>query len=150
METKDVLINLREKYHMTQDEMAEKLFITRQAISRWEKGETVPNIETLKLISKKFNVSINTLLGTPQKLVCQCCGAELTDENTSREADGAFNEDFCKWCYVDGKIIYNSIDDLISFFAPQMAQMMNKNEKEVRLMLKEKFSRLNHWKKEAV
>ena len=49
--------------------------MTRQAVSRWENGETVPNTETLKLLSKEFDVSINTLLGTPRQLVCQCCGA---------------------------------------------------------------------------
>ena len=37
---------------MTQDELAEKVFVTRQAVSRWEKkGETTPNVETLKLLS---------------------------------------------------------------------------------------------------
>ena len=34
----------------------------------------MPNTETLKLLSKEFDVSINTLLGTPRQLVCQCCG----------------------------------------------------------------------------
>ena len=48
---------------MSQEELAEKVFVTRQAVSRWETGETVPNIETLKLLSKLFDVSINTLLG---------------------------------------------------------------------------------------
>ncbi len=48
---------------MSQDELAEKVFVTRQAVSRWENGETVPNTETLKLLSRLFDVSINTLLG---------------------------------------------------------------------------------------
>ena len=72
METKDVLFELRSKRGMTQDELAEKVFVTRQAVSRWEKGETVPNSETLKQLSTFFNVSINTLLGSPRTLVCQC------------------------------------------------------------------------------
>jgi len=38
METKDVLKSIREKNNLTQDEMAEKLFVTRQAVSRWETG----------------------------------------------------------------------------------------------------------------
>ena len=63
METKDVIHELRTKAGLSQDELAEKLFVTRQAVSRWENGETVPNTETLKLLSKLFRVSINTLLG---------------------------------------------------------------------------------------
>ena len=55
---------------MSQDELAEKVFVTRQAVSRWENGDTVPNTETLKLLSGLFNVSINTLLGSPRQLVC--------------------------------------------------------------------------------
>lgn len=69
--------------------MAQKVFVTRQAVSRWENGETVPNTETLKLLSKAFNVSINTLLGEPQKLICQCCGMPLDDGIISREKDGS-------------------------------------------------------------
>ena len=69
METKDVLLRLRTEKKMTQDELAEKVFVTRQAVSRWEKGETTPNVETLKLLSGVFDVSINTLLGSPRLLM---------------------------------------------------------------------------------
>ena len=99
METKDVIHELRNKAGLSQDELAEKLFVTRQAVSRWENGETVPNTETLKLLSKLFRVSINTLLGSPQQLVCQCCGMPLDDSTISAEPDGELNEEYCKWCY---------------------------------------------------
>ena len=66
METKNVIYDLRTKLGLSQDELAEKVFVTRQAVSRWENGETVPNTETLKLLSKLFGVSINTLLGAPR------------------------------------------------------------------------------------
>ena len=72
METKDIIFQLRTKSGLTQDELAEKIFVTRQAVSRWETGETMPNTETLKMLSKLFDVSINTLLGSPRKLICQC------------------------------------------------------------------------------
>lgn len=77
MEAGNILYELRTKNGLSQDELAQKLFVTRQAVSRWENGETVPNTETLKLLSRFFDVSINTLLGSPQKLVCQCCGMPL-------------------------------------------------------------------------
>ena len=79
METKDVIYELRTKNGLSQDELAEKVFVTRQAVSRWENGETVPNTETLKRLSDLFCVSINTLLGSPRRLVCQCCGMPLDD-----------------------------------------------------------------------
>lgn len=63
METKNIILKLRMQKGLSQDELAEKIMVTRQAVSRWENGETVPNTETLKLLSKEFDVSINTLLG---------------------------------------------------------------------------------------
>ena len=81
MEIREVLKNLREKNHLTQDQMAERVMVTRQAVSRWETGETQPNTDTLKLLSKEFDVSINTLLGSPRQLVCQCCGMPLPEDS---------------------------------------------------------------------
>ena len=69
METKQIIYELRTKSGMSQDELADKIMVTRQAVSRWENGETIPNTETLKLLSKEFDVSINTLLGQPRKLI---------------------------------------------------------------------------------
>lgn len=66
METKDVIHELRNKAGLSQDELAEKLFVTRQAVSRWENGETLPNTDTLRRLSALFGVSINTLLGSPR------------------------------------------------------------------------------------
>ena len=103
METKDIILELRTKKGISQDELAERVFVTRQAVSRWENGETIPNTETLKLLSKFFNVSINTLLGSPRELVCECCGMPMNDSHISREKNGFFNEDYCRWCYADGK-----------------------------------------------
>ena len=103
METKDIILELRTKKGLSQDELAEKVFVTRQAVSRWENGETTPNTETLKLLSELFGVSINALLGSPRKLVCECCGMPIDGENVSREKDGALNEEYCKWCYANGE-----------------------------------------------
>ena len=75
--TKSIILELRTKAGLSQDALAEKVHVTRQAVSRWENGETTPNTETLKLLSKVFNVSINTLLGSPRHLICQCCGMPL-------------------------------------------------------------------------
>ena len=79
METKDIILELRTRQGLSQDELAEKVMATRQAVSRWETGRTVPNTETLKLLSKVLDVSINALLGEPRPLICQCCGMPLEE-----------------------------------------------------------------------
>ena len=113
MNTQEVIYRLRTNMGLSQDELAEKVFVTRQAVSRWENGDTVPNTETLKLLSRLFNVSINTLLGSPQKLICQCCGMPLDDTIIGRDRDGTPNEHYCQWCYADGTYTYSDMDDLI-------------------------------------
>ena len=102
MEFKDVFMDLRKKAELSQNEVAEKVFVTRQAVSRWERGETVPEAETLLALSRLFGVSVNTLIGSPRTLVCQSCGMPLSDDYLAREPDGSFNEKYCKWCWVDG------------------------------------------------
>ena len=77
---------------MTQRDLTEKTQITDKAVSNWERSETIANTEALKLLSKLFDVSINTLLGSPKKLICQCCVMPLDDSTISKEPDGAFNE----------------------------------------------------------
>lgn len=52
METKEILHHLRTEKGLSQDELAEKVFVTRQAVSRWENGETTPGLETLKRLSQ--------------------------------------------------------------------------------------------------
>lgn|SRR5574344_389749 len=56
------ILNLRKSLHLTQLEFANKLHITYQAVSKWENGQSVPDITTIDLICKTFNISINELL----------------------------------------------------------------------------------------
>lgn len=144
METKDIISELRVKSGLSQEQLAGKLYVTRQAVSRWETGETVPNTETLKLLSKLFDVSINTLLGSPRKLICQCCGMPLDDASISKEPDGAFNEDYCKWCYTDGKFVYTSLEELTDFLVEHMAYE-NWPAQQARTYFEEQLPKLKHW-----
>ncbi len=146
MNTKDILFELRTKNGLSQDDLAEKVFVTRQAVSRWENGETVPNTETLKLLSKLYNVSINTLLGSPYKLICQCCGMPLEDEMIGRNEDGTLNEDYCKWCYADGTYTYSDMNDLIEVCIRNMVSE-NFTEEQARAYLKETLPKLDYWKR---
>ena len=79
MQTKDVLLALRTQRGLSQDELAEKVYVTRQAVSRWETGETTPNTDTLKLLAALFDVSIDMLLGEPRQILCRHCGMSLQE-----------------------------------------------------------------------
>ncbi len=147
MEMKDTLKNLREKNGLTQEQLAERLMVTRQAVSRWETGETQPNTDTLKLLSREFDISINTLLGAPRQLICQCCGMPLNeDDMISREPDGCFNEDYCKWCYADGRFTYDSKAGLLDFLISHMPNPGNVSDAERRTQYDMYLSQLKHWK----
>lgn len=145
MRAQDILKELRQKHNMTQDQLAEKLSVTRQAVSRWENGESVPNPETLKQLSALFDSSINHLLGDPRKLICQCCGMPLdSDEVISREADGQLNEEYCKWCYTDGRFTYGSLDELLEFLAGHMSNEQFPPE-QARAFFSQMLPKLRHW-----
>ena len=146
MSTKDVIYELRVKNGLSQDELAEKVFVTRQAVSRWENGDTVPNTETLKLLSKLFNVSINTLLGSPRQLICQCCGMPLEDSIIGRNEDGSLNEDYCQWCYADGTYTYSDMDALIDVCVPNMVAQ-GFTEAQARDYMKQMLPKLDYWKR---
>ena len=133
---------IRKSKGLSQEELAEKVFVTRQAVSRWETGETVPNTETLKLLSRVYDVSINTLLGAPRQLICQCCGMPLEDATTSHEPNG---EDYCKWCYADGTFKYQSKEELIDFCTKHMASEAWPAE-QVRAHMEAVVPNLKHWK----
>ncbi|MGN0244167.1 MAG: zinc ribbon domain-containing protein [Lachnospiraceae bacterium] len=146
METKNIIFELRNKKGLSQEELAKKVMVTRQAVSRWENGETIPNTDTLKLLSKELNVSINTLLGSPRKLICQCCGMPLDDEIIGHDKDGFLNEDYCKWCYADGTYTYNNMDELADICVKHMTNE-NFTEEQARAYITELLPTLDYWKR---
>ena len=58
----EYLSTLRKYYKITQDELADRLSVTRQAVSKWETGATIPDIELLMKLSELYGVSINDIL----------------------------------------------------------------------------------------
>ena len=106
METTDAICALRKDLGLSQDAFAQKLFVTRQAVSRWETGETVPSTDVLKQIARTFQVSVDQLLGDPAG-VCQSCGMPLDREELhGTEADGSKSASFCTYCYQNGAYTY--------------------------------------------
>ena len=63
----DKILELRKNANMSQEKLAEKLNITRQTISNWELGQTLPDIEQTKEISKIFNITLDELVDNDVK-----------------------------------------------------------------------------------
>ena len=68
MEFNEKLQELRKQRGLTQEELAEKLYVSRTAISKWESGRGYPNIESLKAIAKFFSVTVDELLSSGEAL----------------------------------------------------------------------------------
>lgn len=56
------LVHLRKKENLTQQKLAEKLNVSRQAVSRWELGEATPSVENMKILSDLYDVRLDYLL----------------------------------------------------------------------------------------
>lgn len=146
MEFCEVFTDLRKKAGYSQNQVADKLHVTRQAVSRWERGETVPEVETLQTLSRLFGVSINTLLGSPRTLICQSCGMPLSDDFLAQEADGSFNESYCKWCWEDGRFLQGcTMEEMVEHCIPHMP--LAKAEPEAcRAYMRSLLPTLERWK----
>ena len=73
------------------------------------------------------------------------CGVPLEYSNISREPDGTFNEEYCKWCYADGKFVYTSLEELLNFLESHMSNEAWPPE-QVRAYFETQLPKLNHWK----
>ena len=99
------------------------------------------------MLSSLFGVSINTLLGSPRKLICQCCGMPLEDPVMSKEPNGEWNEDYCKWCYSDGRFAYQTKEALLDYLVEHMPNPDGLQNGERRRQFDLYLSQLKHWKK---
>lgn len=154
MDTQKALSDLRAKHGLTQDEMAEKLFVTRQAVSRWENGKTTPNVDTLKLISKEFNLPISVILGDSQEIVCQSCAMPLRNaDDFGTNSDGGVNVDYCSHCYRHGDFTHDrNMEEMIETNLRFLDEFNKENglsysEEDARAILGVHLATLKRWKK---
>ena len=154
MNLQNTILDIRKKSGLTQEEFAEKLFVTRQAVSRWENGETTPAIDTLKTISKLFGVDANAFFGV-EAPVCQSCAMPLSRiDDLGQNADKTASTEYCVHCFKDGKYTHNrTIDEMVEsnlkFLAEFNAQNNTTfNENEARNVLKLHLTTLKRWKKD--
>ena len=138
METKDAILELQRYLNLSQNEFAERLFVTRQAVSRQENGDTIPDTGTLKLIAKTFDVSVDYLLGLPIGQ-CQSCGMILVkNSDKGTECDGSKSEEYCTFCY-------HNLLDLDNW---NRTNGLDLTKQEARTALLSFLPSLKRWKKE--
>ena len=80
MEFGAALASARKARGLTQEQLASRLYVTRQAVSRWERGEVVPGIDMIKLISNVLDEPLSNLLSMPDHF-CQSCGMILAPDD---------------------------------------------------------------------
>ncbi len=148
MTVKDVLPQLRKEKNMTQEDLAKKLYVTRQAVSRWENGETTPGIDMAKLIALALDVPVARVLDLPQEPSCQCCGTPFSIPNMDKgsDADGNENPDYCKWCYDNGQFANATMDEVIEKSAPYLMQATGVSLDEAVSFMGALLPSLKRWK----
>lgn len=144
---KEVLSQLRRDRGLTQEELAAKLFVTRQAVSRWETGETTPSIDMTKLLATVLEVPVSCLLEMPEHF-CQSCGMPISDPTMQgTEADGSPSRDFCVYCYADGVFTYEAdLDDMIEGCAPFLMEQTGMTRDEAVSLMGAMLPNLKRWK----
>ena len=116
------LIAVRRAHNLTQQQLAAKLFVTRQAVSRWERGEVTPGIDMMKLIAAVTGEPLSHLLEMPEHY-CESCGMYLTPDDCGTDASGKKTDHYCKWCYEHGEYTYETtMEAMIEDCAPRLAE----------------------------
>jgi len=154
MNLAEKISDVRKQSGLTQEEFAEKLFVTRQAVSRWENCETTPTIDTLKAISDLFKVDANALLGTAQSSVCQSCAMPLARfEDLGTDAGGSASEEYCAYCFKGGEFTHNrTLEEMVESNLKFLAEFNAGNgtaysEDDARTILKLHLATLKRWNK---
>lgn len=152
MEFKDIIGELRRGLGLSQDAFAEKLFVTRQAVSRWETGETVPKIDTMKRIAETFRVPVDRLLGQAPD-ICQSCGMVLArEEDRGTERDGSRSGEYCAYCYQNGAFTRQlTLEEQVEHNLLALAEWnasagLHLTEEEARAQLLEFLPTLKRWR----
>ncbi len=140
------LIAVRRAHHLTQEQLAAKLFVTRQAVSRWERDEVTPGIDMMKLIAAVTGEPLSHLLEMPEHY-CQSCGMILTPDDCGTDAAGATTDHYCKWCYDHGKYTYDTtMEAMIEDCAPRLAQNTGMSLDEAVSLMGAVLPQLERWR----
>ena len=149
MAMSDIIASIRKEADLTQEEMARRLYVTRQAVSRWENGETTPSIDMVKLISVTFNVPLERFFEMPMSYYCQCCSMPIPDPALhGTESDGSANDEFCKYCYQNGDFTAKgvSMDEFIEATADMEAKALGISREEAVSLMSTLLPHLKRWR----
>ena len=146
----ETLAHMRRERNLTQEDVARRLYVTRQAVSRWETGETEPGVDMCKLIAATFDMPLMELLEMPEGDFCQSCGMPFYQEaDHGSEADGGRSRDFCSICYEDGAFIRDeTMEELIEQAAPEMAAACRISRDEAVSFMGALLPHLKRWEQE--
>ena len=133
---------------LTQEELAAKVYVTRQAVSRWEMGDSEPSIDMRKLLASVLDVPAVTLFDLPDAPACQCCGTPFDVPNMpyGTNADGTENPDYCGWCYQDGQFTSNGLDEIIERNVPFLMEATGYSAEEAVSFMGAVLPTLKHWR----
>lgn len=148
MALKDIIAQIRREAGVTQEEMARRLYVTRQAVSRWENGETAPGIDMVKLICVTFGVPLERFFEMPKSYYCQCCSMPIPEpEQHGTEADGSLSRDFCRFCYDHGDFTAKGVtmDEFIEATAPMEAEALGVSLDEAVSLMATLLPHLKRW-----
>lgn len=149
MAMSDTITQIRTEKGLTQEQMARDLFVTRQAISRWETGETSPSIDMVKLICVTYSIPLERFFEMPAEYYCQCCSMPIPDESLhGTEADGSPSDHYCKWCYQEGEFTAKDVDmdQFIEATAQMEADAMGISREEAVSLMATLLPHLDRWK----
>jgi len=140
------ILEIRQNAGLTQDEFAEKLNVTRQAVSRWENGETTPTLDTLKAMIDLFKIDANKLFGNNN--VCQSCHMPLTkSEDFGTNDDNSLSMDYCSYCFVNGNFEgYTTVEEAIAD-SVNYAQHAGITKEQMLAYATENYPKLKRWAK---
>ena len=139
---------IRSEKGITQEQMAKDLFVTRQAVSRWETGETSPGIDMVKLICMTYGVPLERFFDMPKEYYCQCCSMPLMDPSLrGTKADGSSSDEYCRFCYQDGEFTAKDVDmdDFIEATAQMEADALGITREEAVSLMATLLPHLKRW-----
>lgn len=141
------ILDARKNAGLTQEQLAAKVYVTRQAVSRWENDDSEPSIDMRKLLASVLEVPVTYLFDLPDAPTCQCCGTPFDIPNMpfGTNADGTENRDYCGWCYQNGEFTSSGLDEIIERNVPYLMQATGYTQEEAVSFMGALLPTLKRW-----
>jgi transcriptional regulator with XRE-family HTH domain len=136
----------REKNGLSQEMLAEKVGVSRQAVSKWELGQALPEVDKIVIMSGLFGVTTDELL-IKKDGICQSCAMPFEYGKPGTNSDGTYNDDYCEHCYENGKFKYPgaTMDGVIEVRIQYIVPHVYPDAETARKAMQELFPTLKRW-----